>query len=118
MAFEKNSRRGFSVKSRKIYRRYNETPTKGTAVNKEKITKIKSKLKKNAPEIVVFTVALSGLAYAARGVLKQVNAASEFFEPLQPVDRDTQKTLMEDEAFSLYKLTDDEYMFARDVAQS
>ena len=86
-------------------------------MNKEKLVKIKNKIKKNAPEIMIAVSAVAVAAYGIYGVAKQVKTAGSFeFEPLPMVDRETQKTLMEDADFGLYKLTDDEYMFARIIA--
>lgn len=89
-------------------------------MNKEKIAEIKNKLKKHAPEIIVLLTATALAAYGINGVKKQITATpldDVDFDPMPMVDRDTQKTLMEDEAFGLYKLTDDEYMFARIIAE-
>ena len=83
----------------------------------DKIAKVKNKLKKHATEIILFTSTAAVAVYAFNEVRKQFTATgSGVFEPLPMVDRDTQKTLMEDDAFGLYKLTDDEYMFARIIA--
>lgn len=89
-------------------------------MNKEKIVEIKNKLKKHAPEIAVAAVTVALAAYGIHGVKKQITAThldDVEFELWPMVDRDTQKTLMEDEAFGLYKLTDDEYMFARIIVK-
>lgn len=86
-------------------------------MNKEKVTEVKNKLKKNAPTIAIFAVATTTIGLLANSVIKQVKVASEsVFEPLPMVDRDEQKKLMENEDFGLYKLTEDEYMFARIIA--
>lgn len=86
-------------------------------MNEEKVTKVKNKLKKHAPTIAFFAIATTTVGLLAGSVFKQVKVASEsVFEPLPLVDRDEQKKLMEDEDFGLYKLTEDEYMFARIIA--
>jgi cbb3-type cytochrome oxidase cytochrome c subunit len=89
-------------------------------MNREKIAEIKAKLKKRGPEILAASsvvVSIAGIVTIAGMVAKTAIRHVDDFEPLEPVDRETQKKLMEDEAFSLYKLTDDEYMFARDLPQ-
>ena len=89
-------------------------------MNKEKIAKIKAKLKQHAPEIAIFTAAIAGTAYLVTSVAKQLSAVEHnvIFEPLPTIEGDERKALMEDENFSLYKLTDDEYMFCRDQLPS
>lgn len=49
----------FAFQGRNFYKAFNETPKKGKIVNKDRLTKIKSKLKKHAPEILFGAFAVS-----------------------------------------------------------
>lgn len=84
---------------------------------KEKFVAMKEKAKANAPEIAVFAITLTALTIGVIGVTKQITAAGTDFEPLPTVDDETRKQLMENKDFLLYKLTDNEYLLDRPIAQ-
>jgi hypothetical protein len=83
-------------------------------MNKEKIAKLKKKLKDNAPIIAVIGTGTALVAYVAISVMRTINVAStEGSFKLDEMLGEERDRLLKDDDFALLKLTDDEYMYAR-----
>ena len=89
-------------------------------MNKDKIAKAKQKLKDRAPEIIAFALtatALVGGVYAVKKSLHPEVFSMDTDFRLEEVAGKEREALMKDKDFKLLKLTDDEYMFAREVTE-
>jgi len=84
-------------------------------MNKEKIAKLKKKLKDNAPFIAVIGTLTVITVYSAFSVMRTINNSSseEGSFKLDEVLGETRDRLLNDVNFALLKLSDDEYLYAR-----
>jgi hypothetical protein len=84
-------------------------------MNKEKIAKLKKKLKDNAPFIAVIGTLTVIAVYSAFSVMRTINNSSseEGSFKLDEVLGETRDRLLNDVNFALLKLSDDEYLYAR-----
>ncbi len=100
---------------RKNYTGYNETPTKGTIMNKNKIDAIKSKIKKYPYLIITTTTVLTTTVVVAILIKKFLDENSTWHEgfELTEVTGQDREDLMKNDEFALLKITIDEYTFAR-----
>ncbi len=84
-------------------------------MNKDAVAKIKNKIKKNAPDIILTATTLTVAAAALYIAKKHLSAMIEI--ELPRVDKETRETLMKDEDFNLFKLSDNEYLLAGPTPQ-
>jgi hypothetical protein len=84
-------------------------------MNKEKIAKLKKKLKDNAPFIAVIGTLTVIAVYSAFSVMRTINNSSseEGSFKLDEVLGETRDRLLNDVNFALLELTDDEYLYVR-----
>lgn len=76
---------------------------------KEKFEAAKRKAKHYSPEIAIFAAAAATLTIGIIAAKKQIG----IFAPFEEVDAAAREKLMSDKSFSLFKLSETEYMLSQ-----
>jgi hypothetical protein len=83
---------------------------------KTKLAAIKTRLKKHTPEIAAFATVAAVLTTAVIVSRQAINAVTEIDDDVLPeMTGNEREQLLGDPNFSLLKITDDEFMFVRNI---